>query len=398
MEKTLFRKVFGTLFGNSSYVFVPSDEVINFMVETYGLNTEELKRVAEVFNLRDNLIGAKRNLKGGFLTMKSGEKFSFDEKTLELDNIEVLGNRVASGDNTYVTINGFPLSEKQDDGIREYVRQMILNTEELQRLNNDALGKILALSTPKDILHLCQTNKRFAATCASPETFKMLLNKYYPTASYTNDPRAQFVAITNGVKTFYKIKILKKEPYVFGKPVLMTTSAYTGIENNPAKSTYQSNSEYVVFYLNGLPIPSGENLWLLLQDSTYLPIKETFRTKEQLIDYFMTAHYENFVRAVIWAFLPYARRLTNNENLRKDATDFQDKYASQIKPTFSEIENFLEKHNSEIEDYLKSNAKNIALPLTKANYRKILMERNEINISNIHWQWPLILYSENIIF
>lgn len=398
MEKTLFRKVFGTLFGNSSYVFVPSDEVINFMVETYGLNTEELKRVAEVFNLRDNLIGAKRNLKGGFLTMKSGEKFSFDEKTLELDNIEVLGNRVASGDNTYVTINGFPLSEKQDDGIREYVRQMILNTEELQRLNNDALGKILALSTPKDILHLCQTNKRFADTCASPETFKMLLNKYYPTASYTNDPRAQFVAITNGVKTFYKIKILKKEPYVFGKPVLMTTSAYTGIENNPAKSTYQSNSEYVVFYLNGLPIPSGENLWLLLQDSTYLPIKETFRTKEQLIDYFMTAHYENFVRAVIWAFLPYARRLTNNENLRKDATDFQDKYASQIKPTFSEIENFLEKHNSEIEDYLKSNAKNIALPLTKANYRKILMERNEINISNIHWQWPLILYSENIIF
>jgi glutaredoxin len=398
MEKTLFRRVFGTLFGNSSYVFVPSDEVINFMAETYGLNTEELKRVAEVFKLRDNLIGAKRNLKGGFLTMKSGEKFSFDEKTLELDNIEVLGNRVASGDNTYVTINGFPLSEKQDDGIREYVRQMILNTEELQRLNNDALGKILALSTPKDILHLCQTNKRFAATCASPETFKMLLNKYYPTASYTNDPRAQFVAITNGVKTFYKMKKLKIEPYMFGEPILMITSAYTGIENNPAKSTYQSNSEYLVFYLNGLPIPSGENRWLLFQDSNFLPIKETFRTKEQLIDYFMTAHYENFIRDVVWTFLSYARKLTNKENLRKDAKVFQDKYASQIKPTFSEIEDFLEKHNSEIEDYLKSNAKNIALPLTRVNYRKILMERNEINISNIHWQRPLVLYSENIIF
>lgn len=398
MEKTLFRRVFGTLFGNSSYVFVPSDEVINFMAETYGLNTEELKRVAEVFNLRDNLIGAKRNLKGGFLTMRNGEKFSFDEKTLELDNIEVLSKRVASGDNTYVTINGFPLSEKQDDGIREYVRQMILNTEELQKLNNDALGKILALSTPKDILHLCQTNKRFADTCASPETFKMLLNKYYPTASYTNDPRAQFVAITNSVKTFYKLKILKIKPYVFGEPVLMITSAYTGIENNPAKSTYQSNSEYLVFYLDGLPIPSGETRWILFRSDDYLPTKATFRTKEQLIDYFMKVYYENFIRDIVWTFLSYARKLTNNENLRKDAKDFQDKYASQIKPTFSEIEDFLEKHNNAIEDYLKSNAKNIALPLTRVNYRKILMERNEINISNIQWQWPLVLHLENIIF
>lgn len=106
--------------------------------------------------MKSNLYISEKNYKNG--------PFSFNPSTFELDGLEVLDSYEENG-NIYVIIGGIPLTTKQDDDIREEVRQIILNTEAVNKLNRDSLEKILAVSQPKDIINLCQTNEKFKNVC-----------------------------------------------------------------------------------------------------------------------------------------------------------------------------------------------------------------------------------------
>ena len=336
MEVDLYERVFGKSegFGDNTYVFIPVDEAIRELMRVYEIGFEELKRISITLDLFKNLVADKGKYKDGVLTLWSGAKFSFDLGTMELDNIETLDS-YDEGDATYITINGFPLNDRQDEAIMEEVRKINENTEALNKMNRDALGRLLATSSPKDILRLCQTNEKFRETCKDQRMFKRFLDQYYPNAVYTDDPKRQFIALTSGVKTFYRMDIIGEMEkvvmspgggdgvyrYTFRKPVQLNEPAKIedipgwSIDNMPPSYEMEQGTignkdqytiiqglpeeykgglpheDYLIFHLDGLPPSPGEKLFLLMDTGSELVYEvTTFKTREALAEFYASKY------------------------------------------------------------------------------------------------------------
>ncbi len=67
----------------------------------------------------------------------------------------------------------------------------------------DPLFLILARCEPLDVLRVCQLSKHFQSMCQNPILFRALLRLHYPNNFETNNPKAQYKAITMGLETTY---------------------------------------------------------------------------------------------------------------------------------------------------------------------------------------------------
>lgn len=76
---------------------------------------------------------------------------------------------------------------------------------QFQILNNNAFASVLSQLSPREVLKNCQLDRKFATVCRDPEVFKFLLNKHYPNSFHTDKPRQQYIALTTGVETTYRL-------------------------------------------------------------------------------------------------------------------------------------------------------------------------------------------------
>lgn len=361
METELYDEIFGNIPSSivkNSYVFIPVDEAIIEMTKIYGIGLNELKTIAKKLDLKSNLY-ISRNYKNG--------PFSFDPSTFELDGLEVLDS-YEENDNVYVIIGGIPLTAKQDNDIREQVRQIILNTEAVNKLNRDSLEKIFSISQPKDILNLCQTNKNFQNICNNAKIFERLLDIYYPNTVHTEDPKKQFIACASDIKTFYRIIFKKKcETKIIGKVYrynvenILQMGKSSRIEDvegwskeniqgfarylweNGDRSLYillqglpdehrrgmtaqvnfpqeKTGKRYIVFYVDGLSIPKNETVFLLM---TLYEVK-VFKTLEVLANYYAEKNYDNYLTDLFEMFIDETEegKKLQDIDFRENISDF----------------------------------------------------------------------------
>lgn len=156
-------------------------------------------------------------------------------------------------------------------------------------LDANVLIMILLRSKPKAVLSACRINKQYANVCRKTAVFETLMRAHYPDSILTDNPKQQYVSITEGVETTYLISELKyEERGLEGRrvedrvPHTVTLATKVGKSQRPESTADWSLSK----------IPYG-NLLFFLGNPLYLAWvsrdKETYRkilkAKDMIRDY-----------------------------------------------------------------------------------------------------------------
>lgn len=73
-------------------------------------------------------------------------------------------------------------------------------------LDKGVLTQILLGLSPKDVLSTCKINRQYRHVCSDSKVFEQLLSAHYPEAATTDNPRQQYIALTDGVETYYRLR------------------------------------------------------------------------------------------------------------------------------------------------------------------------------------------------
>ena len=174
---------------SNSYVFIINDDVINIMLDTFGLTIDTFTTLVQNLDLSANLTASKDKLNSELLELDSGLVLKFVNN--ELDNITTL--RVANvGTTTQITIRGFPMSNDQN---------MILSQPAILSLIGDPLFQVLKNVEVKDVASFCSTNVTIRIWCNRKEDD---LYRYFLVRDYSIDPRTISIG---EAKNVYKNRI-----------------------------------------------------------------------------------------------------------------------------------------------------------------------------------------------
>lgn len=86
-------------------------------------------------------------------------------------------------------------------------------------LDKGVLFKILSELRPVDVISSCKLNRQFASLCGDALTFVNLMKLHYPKSFLTNNPRQQYIAITEGIETPYTLRTTTSYSNIFKKHV-----------------------------------------------------------------------------------------------------------------------------------------------------------------------------------
>ncbi|MBA3757064.1 MAG: hypothetical protein H0X02_12945 [Nitrosomonas sp.] len=81
------------------------------------------------------------------------------------------------------------------------------NTQAINRITADPLFVIMTRLDPRSVLRACETTSQFRRLCNNPNLFSALLRVHYPNNFETNNPKEQYIAITMGLETYYRVPI-----------------------------------------------------------------------------------------------------------------------------------------------------------------------------------------------
>jgi hypothetical protein len=102
----------------------------------------------------------------------------------------------------------------------------------MEKLDNNALFKVLTDSEPIEVMQLCVVNKKLAKLCKTPGVFGRLLELHFPKKEFpiayewfeeksirdkkVLDPRNMYIRLTENYGVRYKIRIQVKEYDIYG--------------------------------------------------------------------------------------------------------------------------------------------------------------------------------------
>lgn len=92
-----------------------------------------------------------------------------------------------------------------DDVVKAYL-EIKANTEAIKLITADPLFLIMSRLDPKSVLRTCETTDQFARLCRNPNLFSALMRVHYPDSFATSNPKEQYMAITMGLETTYRLK------------------------------------------------------------------------------------------------------------------------------------------------------------------------------------------------
>jgi len=167
----------------------------------------------------------------------------------------------------------------------------------MDRLLRDVISEIMVRLLPKDVLSLRYTCVRLYKM----DHFKRLLEAHYPNSLPTSNPMKQYIAITLGVRTYYKIPdaLECEQASEVGSPVRISRSfrsilseekyaysyheCYKEIPESMFIDTVQSDD--LVFSLPGVAIPEGASIWFAQMTDHWGYEIVVKNTKEELAEY-----------------------------------------------------------------------------------------------------------------
>jgi hypothetical protein len=91
-----------------------------------------------------------------------------------------------------------------DDVVKAYL-EIKANTEAIKLITADPLFLIMSRLDPKSVLRTCETTNQFARLCRNPNLFSALMRVHYPDSFVTSNPKEQYIAITMGLETTYRL-------------------------------------------------------------------------------------------------------------------------------------------------------------------------------------------------
>jgi hypothetical protein len=146
-----------------SYIFVFED--LSEWIQHLKISVEEFAEIVKQLHLVDNLSAKKNAYRDGEITLKSGVKLPFDPKTKSVDGLDVLEVK-EDGSNTMITINGFPLSDKQGEDVETLAQQF--NIKRWVKLPYDVFLELLLEKNQiqgKALIGLCSSDAVISAKC-----------------------------------------------------------------------------------------------------------------------------------------------------------------------------------------------------------------------------------------
>jgi hypothetical protein len=166
----------------------------------------------------------------------------------------------------------------------------------MNTIPSDLIPMILLRSQPVDVVKLRQASSRVFRT----NHFVTLMQAHYPHAVLTSDPKKQYLALTRGFVTYYKIEngFQANRIAEIGSIVRMSCS-YRGIPKSSYDYPYVESSETIPlemsidlasdedlpFQLAGLVVPLGTIMWFAISTewSSYEVVVK--KTREELAVY-----------------------------------------------------------------------------------------------------------------
>lgn len=80
------------------------------------------------------------------------------------------------------------------------------NTQAINRITADPLFLVMAKLDPKSVLRTCETTSQFRRLCQNSGLFVALMRTHYPYNFETINPKEQYIAITFGLETTYRMQ------------------------------------------------------------------------------------------------------------------------------------------------------------------------------------------------
>jgi hypothetical protein len=209
-------------------------------------------------------------------------------------------------------------------------------------LNKDELIKIMENLDSKTIGRLCSVSKKFERICSDPSFWKRLIRSQFPNEDIENDPRAQYIELTDSrVTTYFLLGAESSRQEILrdhtGDAVAVTFLPKVSLESydeiwQTRESDYleQNYPEEVGDFsfpvkIKGPPKRDGTKIWLLVFEGSYQVAVDAYKTKRD---------------AILEATDYILREAVSQE-------DFPDSFeiAYGITPTRENIMNYLEKYS-----------------------------------------------------
>jgi hypothetical protein len=187
-------------------------------------------------------------------------------------------------------------------------------SKEMDLIGRDVIALILIRLPPISVIRL----RRVCAAVFRTNHFVLLMRAHYPQAILTSDPKKQYIALTLGFRTYYKIRTDFSDYDTSGwknpEQISRSFKYHSGDEPNWNAAGYLDLipeqfliSGYVedidiVFFIEGLAIPRETKMWIVLHttDDEYIVTVRT--TKEALVEQIVLSTYDRLLTFHIMAF------------------------------------------------------------------------------------------------
>ena len=186
----------------------------------------------------------------------------------------------------------------------------------MERLDRNVMFQIMIRVSPRDVLALRRVIPRFFRM----NVFKQLMEIHYPDSVLTDDPKAQYIAITCKFRTYYVICGLQNsnDLSMIGNPRQLCAPnqelrTHIGTWEEARYGVYEYSIQRFemlpkdrlvetkgdpVFYVKGLPITSGAEMWIAFQEDHWGYELVLYNSKEKIAEY-ISKNCEDYLDALV---------------------------------------------------------------------------------------------------
>lgn len=316
LNEVLSSRFYRKYLPNNVELLAPDNYSFSYLEQEYP----NLGKDSSLF--QDIVLNHIGNIKNGVFLSVNGSEYKIGENAINsIDKEEFLAD-IINVDRNLVVINAVLLYGEQIKQLENYRKLTNIND-----LRKDEITLLLIKLPPHDVLSLCKINQKYRNICKNKDLFTILMKKHYPNAVLTDNPKAQYKAITNDVKTRYKIHLLRDTYHD-----IITNNNIDSITNVGTSSSFNkiSYDDYllsnITFDIEGLSIPNGMKMWLIIfgnvysgDDNPFDKIK-VFKTKQDSVLSFLEKSYLDILEIIYEDFLS---ELTDEEVSEDRITEIQ---------------------------------------------------------------------------
>ena len=268
---------------------IPANPAVAYQLAENLIYTGKAQQAPE--SIVDFIIAKDLQLQGNKLSTNINELRKELAIYLKLDDTRI--NRVLK----YLGYQPTSMDETNLTGIYDIDREIIFQLD------------------PSSILNLCQISKRISPICNDQNIFRQLIKLYYPNSKTTSNPKQQFTALVNNMKTDYILLYDR-----FGEDIVFDTYGNRINLLNPINPNdiylFDPNEFYenaILFSIPGIKPENGDKYWLLVDKMTSDAF--VFLTLDDAINGFLDDDYDEILDGILNHYYQTTPNININENV-----------------------------------------------------------------------------------